>query len=57
VIPGPHRQKGAGPQLGARGPDQTGPFGHWPDEDDHDDDQDGEVLSRSRNNPSDQVDD
>jgi len=45
VIPHPHRQKGGGPQLGARGPHWCGPFGTWPDEND------GEVVSGSRKNP------
>ncbi|MER7820708.1 hypothetical protein [Streptomyces sp. NPDC096153] len=31
MIPAPHRTKGPG-ILGAEGPDNTGPFGRWPDE-------------------------
>lgn len=45
MIPLECRAKGGGPQLGAKGPGQTGPFGRWPaetDEDDLDDGQDGE---------------
>lgn len=45
MIPHPHRQKGGGPQLGARGTRQRGPFGTWPDEDDVDDDQGDEPVS------------
>jgi hypothetical protein len=44
VIPLPHRQKGGAPQVGAKGPGQTGPFGPYgTDEDDLDEDdhQDG----------------
>ncbi|MDX3314562.1 hypothetical protein P1S61_37020 [Streptomyces sp. ME08-AFT2] len=29
MIPLPHRQKAGGPQLGARGPGDVGPFGRY----------------------------
>ena len=29
MIPHPHRQKGGAPQLGARHPGETGPFGRY----------------------------
>ncbi len=48
MIPLPGiRDKGGGPQLGAKGPQQRGPFGVRPDEDhlDEDDDQDDEPVS------------
>lgn len=45
MIPLPCRTKGGAPQLGAKGPQQRGPFGEWPDEDDLDDDQDDEPVS------------
>jgi hypothetical protein len=35
VIPGEHRAKSA-PQLGAKGPGQSGPFGPYPDDDQED---------------------
>lgn len=33
MIPLDCRQKGPGPQLGARGPGETGPYGRWPEPD------------------------
>ncbi|MFF7840415.1 hypothetical protein ACFZC6_16545 [Streptomyces ossamyceticus] len=44
MIPLPCRQKGGAPQLGAKGPQQRGPFGVRADEDhlDEDGDQDDE---------------
>lgn len=38
MIPHPHRQKGSGPQLGAKGPQQCGPFGPYGADEDHLDD-------------------
>lgn len=38
MIPLPHRQKGPGPLLGAKGPHQRGPFGTWPDPEELDED-------------------
>ena len=37
MFASPHRTKGGGPLLGAKGPHQRGPFGEWPVEDDLDD--------------------
>lgn len=39
MIPHPHRQKGSGPQLGATGPGQTGPFGPYGTDEDDDPDE------------------
>lgn len=48
MIPHPHRQKGAGPQLGANGPGQTGPFGTWPEPDEQPPPAVEEVTAHSR---------
>ncbi|WP_157878004.1 hypothetical protein [Streptomyces torulosus] len=46
MIPLPYRQKGGAPQVGAKGPGQTGPFGPYGADDeqllDEDHDQDDE---------------
>lgn len=62
MIPLPGiRAKGAGPQLGAKGPQQRGPYGRWPDEPGLDDDGDvlEEVTGHSRahllGNPDEQL--
>ncbi|MDX2943305.1 hypothetical protein PV383_04475 [Streptomyces caniscabiei] len=47
MIPLPCRTKGGAPQLGAKGPGQTGPFGRWPDLDKDDDQADGEQQADS----------